>query len=98
MTEPKSQGEAQPGDALSHDPAELGRRSGTTEAHPARVHDVFLGGEDNHPVDREAAPVPEQPETSYRDTLDAIEKVRYYGISDVTDADINVYAATGGKA
>ncbi|WNM29395.1 SAM-dependent methyltransferase [Streptomyces sp. Li-HN-5-11] len=45
-----------------------------------------------------AAPVPEQPETPYLDTLDAIEKVRYYDINDVTDADINVYAATGGKA
>jgi trans-aconitate methyltransferase len=27
----------------------------TTKAHPARVYDVFLGGEDNFPVDRAAA-------------------------------------------
>ncbi|MET8248866.1 SAM-dependent methyltransferase [Streptomyces sp. NPDC005202] len=44
-----------PGDALSHDPAELRRRIDTTKAHPARVYDVFLGGKDNYPVDREAA-------------------------------------------
>ena len=43
------------GDALSHDPAELRRRIDTTKAHPARVYDVFLGGKDNYPVDREAA-------------------------------------------
>jgi hypothetical protein len=29
--------------------------------------------------------------------LDDIEKVRYRDINDVTDADINVYAATGRK-
>jgi trans-aconitate methyltransferase len=45
-----------------------------------------------------AAPVPEQPEASYLATLDAIEKVRYADINDVTDADINVYAAVGKKA
>jgi trans-aconitate methyltransferase len=44
-----------PGDALSQDPAELRRRIDTTRAHPARVYDVFLGGKDNYPVDREAA-------------------------------------------
>ncbi|WP_405617509.1 SAM-dependent methyltransferase [Streptomyces sp. NBC_00076] len=43
------------GDALSHDPAELRRRIDTTKAHPARVYDVFLGGKDNYPVDRNAA-------------------------------------------
>ncbi|MGW0708584.1 SAM-dependent methyltransferase [Streptomyces sp. NPDC002643] len=43
------------GDALSHDPAELRRRIDTTKAHPARVYDVFLGGKDNYPKDREAA-------------------------------------------
>ncbi|MGW2637831.1 SAM-dependent methyltransferase [Streptomyces sp. NPDC001348] len=42
-------------DALSHDPAELRRRIDTTRAHPARVYDVFLGGKDNYPVDRDAA-------------------------------------------
>ncbi|MEU1270315.1 SAM-dependent methyltransferase [Streptomyces sp. NPDC005799] len=45
-----------------------------------------------------AAPVPEQPEASYLETLDAIEKVRYADINDVTDADINVYAGIGRKA
>lgn len=44
-----------PGDALSQDPAELRRRIDTTKAHPARVYDVFLGGKDNYPVDRDAA-------------------------------------------
>ncbi|KFG10505.1 MULTISPECIES: SAM-dependent methyltransferase [Streptomyces] len=43
------------GDALSQDPAELRRRIDTTKAHPARVYDVFLGGKDNYPVDRDAA-------------------------------------------
>jgi hypothetical protein len=43
------------GDALSHDPAELRRRIDTTKAHPARVYDVFLGGKDNYPADRNAA-------------------------------------------
>ncbi|WP_319058746.1 SAM-dependent methyltransferase [Streptomyces europaeiscabiei] len=43
------------GDALSQDPAELRKRIDTTKAHPARVYDVFLGGKDNYPVDREAA-------------------------------------------
>jgi len=43
------------GDALSQDPAELRRRIDTTKAHPARVYDVFLGGKDNYPADRNAA-------------------------------------------
>ncbi|AWT44733.1 MULTISPECIES: SAM-dependent methyltransferase [Streptomyces] len=43
------------GDALSQDPAELRRRIDTTKAHPARVYDVFLGGKDHYPVDRDAA-------------------------------------------
>ncbi|UIX31814.1 SAM-dependent methyltransferase [Streptomyces sp. GQFP] len=43
------------GDALSQDPAELRRRIDTTKAHPARVYDVFLGGKDNYPADRDAA-------------------------------------------
>jgi trans-aconitate methyltransferase len=43
------------GDALSQDPAELAKRIDTTRAHPARVYDVFLGGKDNYPADREAA-------------------------------------------
>lgn len=39
-----------------YDSAEqLRRRIDTTKAHPARVYDVFLGGKDNYPVDREAA-------------------------------------------
>ncbi|WLW53109.1 SAM-dependent methyltransferase [Streptomyces sp. YU58] len=45
----------------------------------------------------DAAPVPEQPEGSYLATLDDIEKVRYADINDVTDADINVYAAVAEK-
>ncbi|WP_371669873.1 SAM-dependent methyltransferase [Streptomyces sp. NBC_00289] len=45
-----------------------------------------------------AAPVPEQPEAAYLATLDDIEKVRHRDINDVTDADINVYAAVGKKA
>ncbi|MET9577299.1 SAM-dependent methyltransferase [Streptomyces sp. DT199] len=45
-----------------------------------------------------AAPVPEQPEESYLAGLEEIEKVRYRDINDVTDADINVYAAIGAKA
>ncbi|MCD9876033.1 SAM-dependent methyltransferase [Streptomyces guryensis] len=45
-----------------------------------------------------AAPVPEQPDASYLAALDDIEKVRYADINDVTDADINVYAAIGNKA
>ncbi|MFF5843106.1 SAM-dependent methyltransferase [Streptomyces massasporeus] len=44
-----------------------------------------------------AAPVPEQPEESYLAGLEEIEKVRYRDINDVTDADINVYAALGAK-
>jgi len=44
-----------------------------------------------------AAPVPEQPEATYLANLDDIEKVRYADINDVTDADINVYAAVGSK-
>ncbi|MEU0176793.1 SAM-dependent methyltransferase [Streptomyces massasporeus] len=45
-----------------------------------------------------AAPVPAQPEESYLAGLEEIEKVRYRDINDVTDADINVYAAIGAKA
>ncbi|MFF5969472.1 SAM-dependent methyltransferase [Streptomyces collinus] len=44
-----------------------------------------------------AAPVPEQPEESFLAGLEEIEKVRYRDINDVTDADINVYAAIGTK-
>ncbi|MCW5253038.1 MULTISPECIES: SAM-dependent methyltransferase [unclassified Streptomyces] len=44
-----------PGDALSHDPAELRRRIDSSRAHPARVYDVFLGGKDHYPADLDAA-------------------------------------------
>ncbi|MFJ7331650.1 SAM-dependent methyltransferase [Streptomyces sp. NPDC101116] len=44
-----------PGDALSQDPAELQRRIDSSKAHPARVYDVFLGGKDHYPADRDAA-------------------------------------------
>ncbi|MFD5537114.1 SAM-dependent methyltransferase [Streptomyces sp. NPDC127079] len=44
-----------------------------------------------------AAPVLDQPEPAYLDSLDDIEKVRYADINDVTDADINVYAGVGTK-
>ncbi|MFC8147415.1 SAM-dependent methyltransferase [Streptomyces paradoxus] len=44
-----------------------------------------------------AAPVPERPEESFLAGLEEIEKVRYHDINDVTDADINVYAAIGAK-
>jgi O-methyltransferase involved in polyketide biosynthesis len=44
-----------------------------------------------------AAPVPERPEESYLAGLDAIERVRYHDINDVTDADINVYAGMAAK-
>ncbi|MFJ2608945.1 SAM-dependent methyltransferase [Streptomyces sp. NPDC091279] len=44
-----------------------------------------------------AAPVPEQPDPGYLAALDAIERVRYADINDVTDADINVYGAVGSK-
>ncbi|WLQ52745.1 SAM-dependent methyltransferase [Streptomyces poriferorum] len=44
-----------------------------------------------------AAPVPEQPEETYLAGLEDIEKVRYKGINDVTDADINVYGGLGVK-
>lgn len=43
------------GDALSQDPAELQRRIDSSKAHPARVYDVFLGGKDHYPADRNAA-------------------------------------------
>ncbi|MFE1292662.1 SAM-dependent methyltransferase [Streptomyces sp. NPDC058751] len=43
------------------------------------------------------APVPEAVDPAFLDTLDAVDKVRYLGIGDVTDADINIYAATGVK-
>ncbi|WP_327708963.1 SAM-dependent methyltransferase [Streptomyces sp. NBC_00464] len=42
-------------DAPATDAAELRKRIDTTKAHPARVYDVFLGGKDNYPADREAA-------------------------------------------
>lgn len=45
-----------------------------------------------------AAPVPEQPEAAYLETLDAFERARYADINDVTDADINVYGGIGRKA
>ncbi|MEV7347205.1 SAM-dependent methyltransferase [Streptomyces sp. NPDC093544] len=44
-----------------------------------------------------AAPLPESAEPAYFATLDEIDKVRYRDINDVTDADINVYAATAIK-
>ncbi|MFB7598634.1 SAM-dependent methyltransferase [Streptomyces sp. NPDC056160] len=44
-----------PGDALSHDSAELRSRIDSTRPHPARVYDVLLGGKDHYPVDRQAA-------------------------------------------
>ncbi|MEU0602474.1 SAM-dependent methyltransferase [Streptomyces sp. NPDC006393] len=43
------------GDALDHDSAELRRRIDSTKPHPARVYDIFLGGKDHYPVDRQAA-------------------------------------------
>ncbi|WP_329028773.1 SAM-dependent methyltransferase [Streptomyces sp. NBC_01423] len=42
-------------DASAPDAAALRERIDTTKAHPARVYDVFLGGKDNYPADREAA-------------------------------------------
>ncbi|MFG2559013.1 SAM-dependent methyltransferase [Streptomyces sp. NPDC048496] len=42
-------------DAPAPDSAELRKRIDTTKAHPSRVYDVFLGGKDNYPADREAA-------------------------------------------
>jgi trans-aconitate methyltransferase len=44
------------------------------------------------------APAPEAVDPSYFDSLDDIEKIRYRDINDVTDDDINVYAAVGRKA
>ncbi|WP_405899778.1 SAM-dependent methyltransferase [Streptomyces sp. NBC_00727] len=44
-----------PGPADLDTTAELRKRIDTTKAHPARVYDVFLGGKDNYPADREAA-------------------------------------------
>ncbi|MGC5411207.1 SAM-dependent methyltransferase, partial [Streptomyces sp. DT225] len=44
-----------PGPATLDTTAELRKRIDTTKAHPARVYDVFLGGKDNYPADREAA-------------------------------------------
>ncbi|MEU8625801.1 SAM-dependent methyltransferase [Streptomyces sp. NPDC048669] len=43
------------GSGASDATAELRKRIDTTKAHPARVYDVFLGGKDNYPADREAA-------------------------------------------
>ncbi|MGW3915692.1 SAM-dependent methyltransferase [Streptomyces sp. NPDC005070] len=42
-------------------------------------------------------PAPETAESAFLATLDAVDKVRYLDINDVTDADINVYVATGVK-
>ncbi|MFF8538569.1 SAM-dependent methyltransferase [Streptomyces sp. SAS_267] len=42
-------------------------------------------------------PAPETAEPAFLATLDVVDKVRYLDISDVTDADINVYVATGVK-
>ncbi|WP_443044248.1 SAM-dependent methyltransferase [Streptomyces sp. NBC_00353] len=50
------------------DSAGLMRRIDTTKAHPARVYDVFLGGTDNFPADREAAAM--APAASPRGHLD----------------------------
>ncbi|MFF8591582.1 SAM-dependent methyltransferase [Streptomyces sp. NPDC015220] len=44
-----------PGDALGHDSSEPRRRIDAGRPHPARVYDVFLGGKDHYPVDRQAA-------------------------------------------
>ncbi|MEU1211978.1 SAM-dependent methyltransferase [Streptomyces sp. NPDC005791] len=44
-----------PGDTLDQDPSELRRRIDSSKAHPARVYDVFLGGKDHYPADRNAA-------------------------------------------
>lgn len=43
------------------------------------------------------APTPEAVDPNYFDGLDAIEKIRYLDINDVTDDDINVYGAVGRK-
>ena len=43
------------------------------------------------------APAPEAVDPNYFDSLDAIEKIRYLDINDVTDDDINVYGAVGRK-
>ncbi|MEW5356774.1 SAM-dependent methyltransferase [Streptomyces sp. 16-176A] len=43
------------GDALAQDPEELRKRIDSSKAHPARVYDVFLGGKDHYPADRDAA-------------------------------------------
>src|ERR1043165_9477560 len=42
-------------DASAPDAAALRERIDSTKAHPARVYDVFLGGKDNYPADRNAA-------------------------------------------
>ncbi|WP_405880490.1 SAM-dependent methyltransferase [Streptomyces sp. NBC_01384] len=44
-----------------------------------------------------AAPAPEAVDPTYFATLDDIEKVRHRDINDATDADINIYGATGIK-
>ncbi|MFD0024446.1 SAM-dependent methyltransferase [Streptomyces sp. NPDC058382] len=44
-----------PGSGSLDATAALRKRIDTTKAHPARVYDVFLGGKDNYPADREAA-------------------------------------------
>ncbi|MDP5316149.1 MULTISPECIES: SAM-dependent methyltransferase [Streptomyces] len=43
------------GETLSQDPEELRSRMDSSKAHPARVYDVFLGGKDHYPADRDAA-------------------------------------------
>ena len=72
--------------------AEVERSSGE-RAHPRRA-----GRRPRPPLaSRRGAPVPEAVEAAYFESLDDIEKVRYRDINDVTDADINVYGASGRK-
>lgn len=47
---------------------------------------------------RRRGPLPEQADPAHLATLDAIEMIRFHDINDVTEADINIYAATGRKA
>jgi len=44
-----------------------------------------------------ATPVAPRPEPRSLDTLDEVEKIRYLDITDVTDADINIYGVSGRK-
>ncbi len=80
-------------DAPRHDSAEqLHQRIDSSKAHPARVYDVFLGGKDNYAADRDAAAAALA--ANPRGYLD----VRHNrDINDVTDDDINVYAAVAFK-